>query len=137
MNGCCKKYRGYRLDALKDALRYDLPVKRDIVRKKYCPECGGSLTPNFPETLSGSILQKIRALYAESLVLEVDKDMKDLCAVYCINCKHVEWHEPTGEVSCKHPDNCTPDWWSETGICNRRPENINAGNDCGWYEAKC
>lgn len=67
--------------------------------------------------------------------------------VYCRDCRYLDWppdspNEYTAIVTCRHPNNlgthAYTNWYSSGSldVWNRSPREINAANDCGWFEAK-
>jgi len=62
----------------------------------------------------------------------VNNKQSNSSKVYCVYCKHC--HDPLARPVCKHPDNIGETWHSPQMKCKQLPQELNANNDCKWFE---
>lgn len=55
--------------------------------------------------------------------------------IFCEDCKYLKKVTSSGVLdwACTHPDNCESDWRTRCAFWLRKPEVINAKNDCSWF----
>ena len=62
------------------------------------------------------------------------QQVKEAAKVFCKNC--ASFWNGSGGILCINKKNHVDDWYTEKGTRLNTPSEINAKNDCEWYEEK-